>query len=125
MEHYIAHCKTDWKSFDRHVYVTQRLKTIPSGQCGVNITHAGRVIQLVSYETIVAEIDDGWLHVYGLFSMTTRHHIAAFQREYAPGLFYADARACFDTDTEINIVTRELRSAAAGMIQTVGLRHAV
>ena len=123
MTHYIARCTSDYHSYVRHVYVDKRLDRMPFAQAGV-ITRKG-VTQLVSYETIVAEIDDGWLHVYGLFSNTTRKHIGAFLKEYAPRLFYADARACYENDVEINIETRETRDAALCQAHTIGLRHAI
>ena len=81
---YVAKCQNGYYGYDRRVYVNRRLAKMPAAQAGVLIRD--NIVQLVSYETIVAEIDNDWLHVYGLFSATTRKHIGAFLHEYAPQL---------------------------------------
>lgn len=55
---------------------------------------------LFSYTTLVAELkkdDEGqkWLKVNGLYSMTTRKHISAFLKEYAPTLNFQTAKDAF------------------------------
>lgn len=63
---------------------TSKLKFMPYAQACVIITNAGAK-SLVSYQTQVATIDtEGWLHINGLYSMTTRKHIKAFVKEYVP-----------------------------------------
>ena len=94
---------------------------MPYAQAGIIYTDHGS--QLVSYETIVCEVIAGWLHVYGTFSASTRKHIAAYLKEGQTGLTYHDAKMCYENDVEINVDTGELRPAATGMIQTIGLRH--
>lgn len=93
---------------------------MPYAQAGIIDRPDGT--QLVSYETIVAEVVNSWLHVYGLFSATTRKHIGAYLHEVAPRLSYYDAKRCYEDDLEINVETGEVRPAALGMVQTVGIR---
>ena len=120
MAKYIAHCSSDWYQYDRIVHVDKRLDRMPSAQAGIKWIDGG--CMLISYETIVCEIVDDWLHCYGIFSQTTRKHIGAFLREVAPGMSYYDAKMCYEDDVEINVKTREMRDAAQGMIQTVGIK---
>ena len=122
MTSYIANCSSGIYGWKRRVHVTNRLAHMPAAQAGVIKAYADgkETVFLVSYETIVAEISDNWLHVYGLFSNTTRRHIGAFLKEYAPNLSYSDAKDCVEKDWEVNIKTGEIRPAAQGMIQTVG-----
>jgi hypothetical protein len=62
----------------------KKLTKMPYAQAHVEITDGGE-ISLFSYVTRVAVIDeDGYLAVNGLYSMTTRKHISAFLKEYAP-----------------------------------------
>lgn len=66
---------------------------------------------LYSYLKHVATISpDGWLHVYGLYSATTRRHIGYFLKEYACGTYYSVARTCYDTNKEYNYRTGKYRS---------------
>lgn len=122
MASYIANCSAGYYGWKRRVQVTKRLEHMPAAQAGVIKAYADNkeAVFLVSYETIVAEIEDNWLHVYGLFSNTTRRHIGAFLKEYAPRLSYYDAKACVQNDWEINILNGAVRPAAQGMIQTIG-----
>ena len=120
MKSYTAHCQSGYYSYDRRVTVTRRLDRMPSAQAGIIDRPNGTM--LVSYETIVAEIIDNWLHVYGLFSATTRKHIGAYLHEIAPRLCYYDAKRCYEDGLEMNIETGEVRPAALGMVQTVGGR---
>ena len=60
----------------------KNLKTMPYAQARVIINDENN-ISLRSYETIVATlINNEWLHINGLYSMTTRKHIKAFCKEY-------------------------------------------
>ena len=122
MKSYIAHCSEGYYAWTRRVTVSAPLARMPYAQAGIIRRADG--VQLVSYETIAAEIIGGWLHVYGLFSNSTRRHIGAFLAEYAPRLSYGDARRAYENDLEINALTGETRPAAAGMIQTIGVRVA-
>ena len=116
---YIAHCQSGYYCYDRKVYVAERLRDMPSAQAGIIYTENG--VQLVSYETIVAEIIDNWLHVYGTFSRTTAKHIGAFLKQFS-GLHYSDAKNCINNGVEMNVNTKDERPAAMGMIQTIGVR---
>lgn len=120
MKQYVAHCQSGYYGYDREVTVSRRLGRMPYAQAGIIDRPNGTM--LVSYETIVAEIIDGWMHVYGLFSATTRKHIGAYLHEVAPRLCYQDARRCYEDDLEMNVETGEVRPAAQGMIQTIGIR---
>lgn len=65
-------------------------------------------VQLVSYTTTVIEIaPDGWLHVNGLYSMTTIKHIGWFMRER--GFTYQLAKQMYLDNKEFNIYTGECR----------------
>ena len=68
-----------------------KLSAMPYAQAHVEETRFGT--RLVSYSTVVAEISNGDLYVYGLYSMTTRKHISAYLKEYA-NLPYSVAKEC-------------------------------
>lgn len=90
-------------------HYTRNLKYCPYGSCGVNAYGDG-CIHLVSYTTRVISIDaDGWLDCSGTYSATTRKHIGAFLKEYAPNISYQDAKAAFIHNYAINIHTRATR----------------
>lgn len=61
---------------------------------------------LVSYTTAVITISDGWLHVNGLYSATTRKHIGWFMREF--GFTYQLAKQLFEDNMNFNIYTGEV-----------------
>ena len=62
---------------------------------------------LVSYTTTVITIDnEGWLHVNGLYSMTTIRHIGWFMREL--GFTYQLAKQLYNDRKEFNIYTGEV-----------------
>lgn len=63
-------------------------------------------IALYSYTTLVAEVREGWLHIYGLYSMTTRRHIGWFMREL--GFTYQLAKQLYEDDKLFNIYTGEI-----------------
>lgn len=58
------------------------LKSMPYAQAKIIINDENNV-SLRSYATIVATlINNEWLYINGLYSMTTRKHIKAFCKEY-------------------------------------------
>lgn len=60
----------------------RKLSAMPYANAHVEIDDNNN-IHLFSYVTRVATItNDGWLTIYGLYSMTTRKHIGAFMKEY-------------------------------------------
>jgi hypothetical protein len=62
---------------------------------------------LVSYKTPVIYIDEeGWLHVNGLYSMTTIRHIGWFMREL--GFTYQWAKQLYMDHKDFNIYTGEV-----------------
>lgn len=66
-------------------------------------------VQLVSYVTTVIEIDpEGWLHVNGLYSMTTIKHIGWFMRER--GMTYQLAKQLYHDHKDMNVYTGEVRN---------------
>ena len=74
----------------------KKLTKMPYAQAHVEITDGGE-ISLFSYVTRVAVIDeDGYLTVNGLYSMTTRKHISAFLKEYAPMITFQMAKDMID-----------------------------
>lgn len=88
-----------------------KLKAMPYAQAYIEINANGDK-ELFSYVTRVATLTaDGWLTVYGLYSMTTRKHISAFMREYTT-LDYASARAAYEGDYSINVYTGEINELA-------------
>ena len=80
----------------------KRLARMPYAKAFVSVEH--NRIALVSYSTLVAEIVGGVLRVYGLYSMTTRHHISAFVAEYA-GVSYQTAKILCEHNLCMDIVT--------------------
>lgn len=88
--------------------IIKKLTAMPYAQAHVEISDNG-VITLFSYVTRVAEIDaDGFLTVFGLYSMTTRKHISAFVREYTDNVDFAMAKACYTGNYKLNIETGEI-----------------
>lgn len=84
-----------------------KLSAMPHAQAKVLKMDTGGII-LRSYETDVACITpDGWLHISGLYSMTTRKHIAAFVKEYA-NITYQLAKRLFEDKLDYNIFTGEV-----------------
>lgn len=65
-------------------------------------------VELVSYVTTVIVITpEGWLHVNGLYSMTTIKHIGWFMRER--GFTYQLAKQLYLDNKEFNVYTGECR----------------
>ena len=90
-----------------NVNYDRKLANCPYGSAGVDTYNDG-AIALISYTTRVIEIDrDGWMTCTGTYSATTRKHIGAFLKEYAPTLCYADVKAIAGTEHRINIRTGE------------------
>lgn len=87
----------------------KHLKGHKSAQAQV-ITKDG-IFGLVSYTTLVARLDsEGWLTVYGLYSMTTRRHIGWFLKEYCNGTWFSVARdVCVKDKMKYNIYTGEVQ----------------
>lgn len=88
---------------------TTNLKTMPYAQATVILTDEGAK-SLVSYETEVATIDAaGWLHINGLYSMTTRKHIKAFVKEYVPfEMQFSTIKMLANDGIKMNIHTGEI-----------------
>ena len=82
------------KKFTDHKYAQAHMEDIPGG------------IALFSYDTKVAEVRDNWLHIFGLYSMTTRRHISWFMREL--GFTYQLAKQLYDDNKNFNIRTGEV-----------------
>ena len=83
----------------------RKLNSLPHGNCYVKVY--GNVIVLVSYSTPVIIVEDGWLHVNGLYSATTRKHIGKFMREMGYG-DYQLAKKLFIMKVDYNVETGEI-----------------
>lgn len=86
---------------------TKKLDRMPYAQACVKCTAETATVILVSYNTIVAELRDGWLTIFGLYSMTTRRHIGAFMAEYCHST-YQFAKQLFEENIRYNIFTGEI-----------------
>lgn len=82
--------------FTDHKYAQAHMEPIHNG------------IALYSYTTRVADVQDGWLRIHGLYSMTTRRHIGWFMRELG-NFTYQLAKQLYDDNKEFNIWTGEVR----------------
>lgn len=90
------------------VEVSCKLKYMPTATAGINLYMNGQV-ELMSYETSVISIDaDGWLTCTGTYSATTRKHIGAFLKEWAPLLSYYDAKTAYEDNHKVNTHTGEV-----------------
>ena len=86
--------------------MTRKFKDHPYAQAQVN-TYMDGSQALQSYQTIVITIDpEGWLHVNGLYSMTTIRHIGWFMQEL--GFTYQLAKQLYKDRKEFNIYTWEV-----------------
>ena len=72
----------------------------PRAACYMRVFDNG-VIQLKSYNTIVAWVDDGVLYVTGLYSATTRKHLGWFAKQF--GLTYKHIRKVYDNGKPMSI----------------------
>lgn len=88
----------------------KKLKFMPYTQARVH-TSPFR-IWLQSYETCVAVLDGDWLHINGLYSMTTRKHIKAFCKEYCGFDDFNLIKTLVRGNLDFNIKTGEVVSAA-------------
>jgi hypothetical protein len=84
----------------------KKLKQIPYGNAFVEIANKN-TFYLWSYRTLVCKVEQGWLTVKGLYSMTTRKHIGAFMREYC-GSTYQVAKQLYEDGYMLNIDTGEV-----------------
>lgn len=89
------------------VMVTKRLEKMPYAQAGV-IEREDAII-LVSYSTVAACIENDWLSVSCLCSATTRKHVSAFLKEYAPSIGYYTAKNLYLNDLKMNVNTGEVK----------------
>lgn len=90
--------------------MTKVLKEMPYAQAKV-ITTPDNNIMLQSYSTIVATIDnEGWLTIYGLYSMTTRKHLKAFCKEYCSFDMFSTIKMLANDKMRMNIHTGEILS---------------
>lgn len=88
--------------------IIKKLTKMPYAQAHIEIDEDNNT-NLFSYVTRVAELtNEGWLTIYGLYSMTTRKHISAFLKEYATLLDYNSAKICYESNHRINIHTGEI-----------------
>ena len=86
--------------------MTRKFKDHPYAQaCIIEMPSGYKALQ--SYQTIVADVDtEGWLNVYGLYSMTTIRHLGWFMREL--GFTYQLAKQLYNDNKEMNIYTGEV-----------------
>lgn len=93
----------------RYITMEKTLKSMPYAQARVIINDENN-ISLRSYETIVATlINNEWLHINGLYSMTTRKHIKAFCKEYCGFDDFALIKHIANNSIEYNFKTGEVR----------------
>lgn len=86
----------------------KKLSAMPYAQAHVEFTAIGE-INLFSYNTLVVSIDvNGWVQVFGLYSMTTRKHISAFAKEYAQPLDFHTLKKVYNDKMVINMHTGEV-----------------
>jgi len=84
----------------------KKLKEMPYAQAHVEIANKN-TFYLWSYRTLVAKVENCWLTVKGLYSMTTRRHIGAFMREYCFSDFQT-AKQLYEDGYMLNIDTGEV-----------------
>lgn len=102
----------------KRVWVDKRLPGMEYAQAGILYEPGSEF--LVSYETIVAELTaDGWVHVYGLFSTTTRKHLGRWGKMH--GLSYQEIKSLYDGDIEYNIYSHQKRKAVPVPARTIGV----
>lgn len=86
----------------------KKLTKMPYANAHIEIDENGNVY-LYSYVTLVAKLTaEGWLTVFGLYSMTTRKHISAFCSEYCGVVDYYYAKSAYEGGYSVNIETGEL-----------------
>lgn len=93
--------------YEKTVTYDKNLAFCPHGSCGIVQNENGT--HLISYTTLVCSIDKmGFLSCTGTYSATTRKHIGAFLKEYAPKLSYYDVKKAYEDRYAINIFTGEI-----------------
>lgn len=85
----------------------KKLSAMPYAQAHVEYIDDNNVY-LWSYRTLVAQIENGWLTINGLYSATTRRHIGCFMREYVNGSNYHLAKQLYYDNMACNINTGEV-----------------
>ncbi len=86
----------------------KKLTKMPYANAHIEIDENGN-IYLYSNVTLVAELtNDGWLTIFGLYSMTTRRHISAFCKEYCGAVDYYYAKSAYEAGCSVNIETGEI-----------------
>lgn len=84
----------------------KKLSAMPYAQAHVEYIDDENVY-LWSYNTLVAEITNGWLKINGLYSATTRRHIGAFMCEYVRGSYQLAKQLYYDRKS-LDITTGEV-----------------
>lgn len=84
----------------------KKLKEIPYGNAFVEKANEN-TFYLWSYRTLVAKVENSWLTINGLYSMTTRRHIGAFVREYC-NLSFQTAKKLYSDGMMMDITTGEV-----------------
>lgn len=85
---------------------TKKLAKMPYAQARVLVDGFGNAT-LISYATTVATLIEDRLHIFGLYSATTRRHIGAFVKEYC-GIDYQTAKWLYETRHDLDIKTGEV-----------------
>ena len=88
------------------MFIPKKLTKMPYAQAKVLVDGFGNLI-LVSYRTQVATVVAGRLHIFGLYSATTRKHISAFVSEYC-GIDYQQAKWLYEHNLDLDLNTGEL-----------------
>ena len=119
MVSYIAHTSNGIFAQDKRVYVDRRLPGMEYAQAG--IIHEPGAELLVSYETVVAEKRaDGWIHIYGLFSASTRKHLSKWGKLH--NIPYNFIKDLYEKGLEYNIETGEVQKAEKLPAQLIGVK---
>lgn len=84
----------------------RRFEAHKSAQCYIKEYDNGNKV-LVSYRTEVVIIEENWVEVTGLYSMTTRRHIGWFMAEI--GETYQFAKTLYENHVKFNLVTGEVQ----------------
>ena len=85
----------------------KKLKFMPYASAKVKMYDKKIILQ--SYATDVIIIDEnGFMRCTGTYSQTTRKHISAFIKEFAPQLNHYTAKMCYLANQAININTGEV-----------------
>lgn len=84
-----------------------KLTAMPYAQAKVKIYSGFYHNELISYTTVAAGVYGGWLQINGLYSATTRRHIAAYVKEYA-NISYQLAKELYEKKMKYNIYTGEV-----------------